>query len=157
MRLAEIIGKAIDSCYIRPVSLILSNELFRYGVCGGVNMFLDIVWYFLIYHYVLFEKYINLGIIIVSPHVAALIIVFPITFLTGFWLNRNITFTQSSLRGYKQLWRYILIVALNLLVNYLGLKLCVDILSFYPTPSKMLITLVTVAISFFGQKYFSFK
>jgi putative flippase GtrA len=46
---------------------------------------------------------------------------------------------------------------LNLLVNYLGLKLCVDILSFYPTPSKMLITLVTVAISFFGQKYFSFK
>ena len=157
MRLAEIIGKAIDSCYIRPVSLILSNELFRYGVCGGVNMFLDIVWYFLIYHYVLFEKYIDLGIIIVSPHVAALIIVFPITFLTGFWLNRNITFTQSSLRGYKQLWRYILIVALNLLVNYLGLKLCVDILSFYPTPSKMLITLVTVAISFFGQKYFSFK
>jgi putative flippase GtrA len=83
--------------------------------------------------------------------------VFPITLLTGFWLNRNITFTQSSLRGYKQLWRYILIVALNLVINYLGLKLCVDILGFYPTPSKMLITLVTVAISFFGQKYFSFK
>jgi putative flippase GtrA len=86
-----------------------------------------------------------------------LLIVFPITLLTGFWLNKYVTFTQSSLRGYKQLWRYILIVAVNLLVNYFGLKLFVEVCGIYPTPSKMIITIITVAISFFGQKYFTFR
>ena len=167
-RLAHIITKIIDFFY-RPFSRWFSPQLFRYAACGGGNMVLDWVLYFLIYNFVIGHElvYISLPLnsqlstlnyeICLTPHILTFLIVFPVTLFTGFWLNRNITFTQSSLRGYKQLCRYILIVALNLLVNYLGLKLCVDILSFYPTPSKMLITLVTVAISFFGQKYFSFK
>lgn len=161
---AQIITKIVDFFY-RPFSKYIPQQLFRYAACGGGNMLLDWVLYFLIYNFVIGHELVyislpfasNLSHICLTPHILTFLIVFPITLFTGFWLNRNITFTQSSLRGYKQLWRYILIVALNLLVNYLGLKLCVDILGFYPTPSKMLITLVTVAISFFGQKYFSFK
>ena len=161
---AQIITKIVDFFY-RPFSKYIPKQLFRYAACGGGNMVLDWVLYFLIYNFVIGHELVyislpfasNLSPICLTPHILTFLIVFPITLFTGFWLNRNITFTQSSLRGYKQLWRYILIVALNLLVNYLGLKICVDILGFYPTPSKMLITLVTVAISFFGQKYFSFK
>ena len=161
---AQIITKIVDFFY-RPFSKYIPQQLFRYAACGGGNMVLDWVLYFLIYNFVIGHELVyitlpfasNLSPICLTPHILTFLIVFPITLLTGFWLNRNITFTQSSLRGYKQLWRYILIVALNLLVNYLGLKICVDILGFYPTPSKMLITIVTVAISFFGQKYFSFK
>ena len=166
--ITQIITKIIDFFY-RPFSRYIPQQLFRYAFCGGGNLVLDWVLYFFIYNFVVGHElvYISLPLnfklstlnyeICLTPHILTFLIVFPITLFTGFWLNRNITFTQSSLRGYKQLWRYILIVALNLLVNYLGLKLCVDILGFYPTPSKMLITLVTVAISFFGQKYFSFK
>ena len=173
--LSQIITKIIDFFY-RPFSNYVPQQLFRYAACGGGNMVLDWVLYFVVYNFVVGHElvYITLPFsfhlspfsfqfspfssqLCLTPHILTFLIVFPITLLRGFWLNRNITFTQSSLRGYKQLWRYILIVALNLLVNYLGLKLCVDILSFNPTPSKMLITLVTVAISFFGQKYFSFK
>jgi putative flippase GtrA len=161
---AQIITKIVDFFY-RPFSKYIPQQLFRYAACGGGNMVLDWVLYFFIYNFVIGHELVyislpfasNLSPICLTPHILTFLIVFPITLLTGFWLNRNITFTQSSLRGYKQLWRYILIVALNLLVNYLGLKICVDILGFYPTPSKMLITIVTVAISFFGQKYFSFK
>ena len=161
---AQIITKIVDFFY-RPFSKYIPQQLFRYAACGGGNMVLDWVLYFLIYNFVIGHEFVyislpfasNLSPICLTPHILTFLIVFPITLLTGFWLNRNITFTQSSLRGYKQLCRYILIVALNLLVNYLGLKICVDILGFYPTPSKMLITIVTVAISFFGQKYFSFK
>ena len=156
MRLAEIIGKAIDSCYIRPVSLILSNELFRYGVCGGVNMFLDIVWYFLIYHYVLFEKYIDLGIIIVSPHVAALIIVFPITFLTGFWLNRNVAFRATTFGRGKQLLRYALTVAGAILLNYVCIKFFVECCTIWATPAKALTTIVSVIYSYLVGRYFTF-
>ena len=158
---AQIITKIIDFFY-RPFSRYMPQQLFRYAACGGGNMVLDWVLYFLIYNFVIGHELVYIILpfnyqLCLTPHILTFLIVFPITLFSGFWLNRNITFTQSSLRGYKQLWRYILIVALNLLVNYLGLKLCVDILGFYPTPSKMLITLVTVVISFFGQKYFSFK
>ena len=157
MHIAQKIGSLIDKFYIRPISKFIPQEVFRYGVCGGANMVLDIVWYFIIYHYIVALRYIDLGVVVISPHVAALIIVFPITFFTGFWLNKYVTFTQSSLRGYKQLWRYILIVIVNLLVNYFGLKLFVEVCGIYPTPSKMIVTIITVIISFFGQKYFSFK
>ena len=166
--ITQIITKIIDFFY-RPFSRYIPQQLFRYAFCGGSNLVFDWVLYFLLYNFVIgheliyitlpFREGIGVGFsqLCLTSHILTFLIVFPITLFTGFWLNRNITFTQSSLRGYKQLWRYILIVVLNLVINYLGLKLCVDILGFYPTPSKMLITLITVAISFFGQKYFSFK
>ena len=164
-RLAHIITKIIDFFY-RPFSRWFSPQLFRYAACGGGNMVLDWVLYFLIYNFVIghqllyitlpFREGLGVGFCI-TPHIATLCIVFPITLLTGFWLNKYVTFTQSNLRGSKQLMRYIAIVALNLAVNYFGLKLCVEYFGWYPTPSKMIITLITIAISYFGQKYYSFR
>ena len=164
-RLAHIITKIIDFFY-RPFSRWFSPQLFRYAACGGGNMVLDWVLYFLIYNFVIghqllyitlpFREGLGVGFCI-TPHIATLCIVFPITLLTGFWLNKYVTFTQSNLRGSKQLMRYIAIVALNLAVNYFGLKLSVECFGWYPTPSKMFITLITIAISYFGQKYYSFR
>ena len=93
----------------------------------------------------------------ITPHIATLCIVFPITLLTGFWLQKYVTFTASRLNGWRQLSRYIFIVAINLAVNYFGLKLCVETFGWYPTPSKMVITLFTVVVSYLGQKYYTFK
>jgi GtrA-like protein. len=50
-----------------------------------------------------------------------------------------------------------MIVAVNLAINYFGLKLLVEVFGWYPTPSKICITLFTVVISFLGQKYFTFR
>lgn len=155
-RLASIITAIIDFFY-KPFRNICSEQFFRYGACGTGNMVLDWVLYFITYHFLLKQNNLNLHFITLSSHIAALCIVFPITLLTGFWLNKYVTFKQSSLNGWNQLFRYILIVFCNLLINYLGLKLLVDVCGVYPTPSKMLITLITVAVSYFGQKYFSFK
>ena len=159
--IAQIITKIVDFFY-RPFSKYLPQQLFRYAACGGGNMVLDWVLYFIFYNFVVGHElvYITLPFyyeLCLTPHIMTLLIVFPITLFTGFWLNKYVTFTQSSLRGYKQLWRYILIVKVNLLVNYFGLKLLVEVCGIYPTPSKMIVTVITVAISFFGQKYFSFK
>ncbi len=158
---AQIITKIVDFFY-RPFRRYIPQQLFRYAACGGGNMVLDWVLYFLLYNFVVGHElvYITLPFyskLCLTPHIMTLLIVFPITLFTGFWLNKYVTFTQSSLRGYKQLWRYILIVIVNLLVNYFGLKLFVEVCGIYPTPSKMIVTVITVAISFFGQKYFSFK
>ena len=160
--LAKIITKVIDFFY-PPFRRFLPEELFRYAACGGGNLVLDWILYFLIYNFVIGHDLVYFQLstfnfqLCLTPHIATLCIVFPITLLTGFWLNKYVTFTRSSLRGGRQLVRYILIVALNLLINYLGLKLCVEQLGWYPTPSKVVITLITVLVSFFGQKYYSFR
>lgn len=142
-----------------------SEQIIRYGVCGGGNMVLDWVLYFLIYNFVIGHELVNLQFTIhnlqfeqvITPHIATLCIVFPITLLTGFLLQKYVTFTQSKLNSWRQLVRYILIVMLNLAINYFGLKLCVETLGWYPTPSKMAITIITVVVSYMGQKYFTFK
>jgi putative flippase GtrA len=156
MRIAEKIGKAIDIFYIAPWSKILPQEIFRYGVCGGVNMLLDIVWYYILYHYVVAERYIDLGIVVISPHIAALIIVFPITFLTGFWLNRNVAFRATEFGQGKQLVRYALSVAGSILLNYVCMKLFVEVFDIWATPSKALTTIISVAYSYLAGRYFTF-
>ena len=174
-RLAQIITKIIDFFY-PPFRRFMSEQLFRYAACGGGNLVLDWVLYFLIYNFVIGHDLINLQFTIynlqfsqaITPHIATLCIVFPITLLTGFWLQKFVTFqtpnkgetpnlqTKTQSQTPRQLSRYILIVFINLAINYFGLKLCVEILGWYPTPSKMFITLITVAVSYLGQKYFTF-
>lgn len=164
-RLAQIITKIIDFFY-RPFRNLVSEQLFRYAACGGGNMVLDWILYFLIYNFVIGHDLVYLTLpfregtgvgLCLTPHIATLCIVFPITLFTGFWLQKYVTFTTSTLHGARQFIRYITIVAVNLAVNYFGLKLCVEVWGWYPTPSKMAITLLTVVISYLGQKYYSFR
>ena len=163
-KLARIITKIIDFFYI-PFRKIMPEQLFRYAACGGGNLVLDWILYFLIYNFVIGHDLVNLSLVVgrwsleqaITPHIATLCIVFPITLLTGFWLQKYVTFTTSQLNSWRQLSRYIFIVGVNLAINYFGLKLCVEIWGWYPTPSKMVITLITVAISYFGQKYYTFR
>jgi putative flippase GtrA len=156
MRIADSIGRFIDVFYIVPLTRIVSPRIFRYAVCGGVNMVLDLVWYFLIYHYIVAERFIDLGFVVVSSHVAPLMVVFPITFFTGFWLNRNVVFgvTQFSCRG--QLFRYALSVCGSILLNYLCIKLFVEVCHIWPTPAKALTTVVSVVYSYLAGRYFAF-
>lgn len=165
-RVARLITKIIDFFY-PPFRSFMSEQLFRYAACGGGNLVLDWVLYFLIYNFVIGHEIINLQFSFfnfhfsqaITPHIATLCIVFPITLLTGFWLQKYVTFQTlkpSNPQTLKQLLRYIIIVCVNLAINYFGLKLCVETFGWYPTPSKMFITLITVAVSYFGQKYYTF-
>ena len=160
-KIAQIITKIIDFFY-QPFKKWMPKQLFTYGMCGGGNMVLDWVLYFIVYNFIIGHDLVNLQSsffhfqLTMTPHIASLCIVFPITLVTGFLLNKYITFTQSEIKTVKQFFRYCLIVVINLAINYFGLKLCVEVWGWYPTPSKMLITIVTVIISFLCQKYFTF-
>ena len=155
-KIANFIIKIIDFFY-QPFAKLLPKQLFCYGMCGGSNTVLDWVLYFVFYNFIIGHELVYIGSICLTPHIATLCVVFPITLFTGFWLNKYVTFIHSSLNSTSQLIRYLSVVALNLAINYFGLKLCVEIWSWYPTPSKIFITCITAIISFFCQKYFTFK
>lgn len=154
--LQRIILVVIDFVY-RPLRGVVPYQLFRYGVSGGANMVFDWVLYFVFYNFVFRHEVVRVGCVAISAHIASFLITFPITFLSGFWLSRYISFKESELRGRIQLVRYLMVVASCILINYLCLKLFVEVCHFYPTPSKMLTTVITTAFSFLSQKYFTFK
>lgn len=146
----------IDTLYIKPLERVISRQMFGYFLCGAANMALDTLWYFLTYHYVVMERNVDLGIVVISPHIAALIIVFPITFFTGFLLNRYVAFRATQQRTTKQLFRYALSVVGSILLNYVLMKLFVELCYVWPTISKMMTTIIVALYSFLAAKYFSF-
>jgi putative flippase GtrA len=122
-----------------------------------MNTAFDIFLYFVFYNYILQKQLIDFGFIAMTPHIAAFVFVFPITFSTGFLLAKYITFTQSQLRGRKQLFRYGLTVAGSILLHYVLLKFFVENLYFWPTIAKIVTVAIVVVYSYFAQKYFSFR
>lgn len=141
----------------KPFANYLPQQTFRYAACGGANTAFDIFLYFITYNYILNKQIVQFGFIAISPHIAAFVFVFPVTFSTGFLLSKYITFNESTLRGRIQLFRYGLTVLGSVILNYLLLKVFVEGLEWYPTISKIATTAVVVAYSYVCQKYFTFK
>lgn len=136
---------------------VMPVKTYRYAVCGGSNLVLDTVLYFVFYHFVLDKQDLNLYFFVMSAHIASLFFVFPITFLTGFLLNKYITFQDSDLPWKVQMIRYLMVGLGALLVSYLCMKLFVDVLGFYPTPSRFLTIVISVTYSYLMQSKYSFK
>jgi putative flippase GtrA len=130
---------------------------FRYAVCGGSNMLLDIFIYYISYNFILDKEILDLGFIAFKPHIAALWIAFCVSFPVGFLLSKYVVFTRSELRGRIQLFRYLLIVVVNLILNYAFLKTMVEYMNFYPTIARAFTTCIIVTFSFLSQKHFTFK
>lgn len=157
MNVAQLLIRGIDLLYIHRIRKIVSRDIFGYGICGGANMVLDTLWYFVLYHYVVCEQFVDLGIVVMSPHIATLCLVFPITFFTGFWLNRHVAFRVTHLRSRRQLVRYALSVVGSIVINYVCMKLFVESFHLWPTPSKMLTTVITVVYSYLAARFFTFR
>ena len=157
MGLSALITKVIDVFYMKPLRGFIPQQVFRYLACGAANAALDAVWYFVIYHYIVCERFIDLGCVVVSPHIASLIIVFPITFFTGFWLNRNVAFRTIDVRTLPQILRYGLSVLGSIALNYLCMKFFVEVAGVWATPSKMLTTVVCALYSYLVGRYYTFR
>lgn len=144
--------------YFYPVfKWAMPLKTYRYAVCGGSNFVFDTLLYFVFYNYIFQKELVELGVVTLSPHIASLFAVYPITLLSGFLLNKYITFTTSQLTGKTQLIRYIIVSFGAILIVYLCMKVLVDGLGIYPTPSKIITTVFAVIYSYILQNKFSFK
>lgn len=156
-KIAAFVTRVVDFFY-PPFQKFVPLQVFRYAVTGGGNVCLDWILYFIFYKFIFRKEIVQVtSQLAFTPHIASFFIVFPITFFTGFWLTKYVSFSNSNIRGRVQLFRYLTVVLFNILLNYFGLKLLVEVCHLYPTPSKMCITVIATLISFVAQKYYSFK
>jgi putative flippase GtrA len=154
--LRYLIIQIIDFFYT-PFQKMIPLETFRYAATGGFNTLLDISLYFICYNFVLDKQIIDLQIVSISPYIGAFLIVFPITFFTGFLFAKYITFTSSEIRGRVQLIRYMISVSGSIFLNYFFLKLLVEFGGLWPTLAKIITTVIVVIYSYFVQKFYTFK
>lgn len=141
----------------KPFARYINKQTFRYLACGGTNTLLDILIFFISYNFILMKEPVQLSFITISPHIAAFMMSFVISFPLGFALAKYVVFQESNLRGRVQLFRYALLVATCILLNYVFLKLFVDGLGWYATPSKIVTTVLVALFSYVSQRNFTFK
>ncbi|HTN44950.1 MAG TPA: GtrA family protein [Flavipsychrobacter sp.] len=152
----NIILAIIDFVHI-PFQKWIDKQTFRYLACGGGNTVLDIFIYFISYNFVLQKQPVHTFWITISPHIAAFMISFSISFPLGFLLSKYVVFTESNLKGRIQLFRYIVLVSMCILLNYVFLKFFVEWCGFFPTASKILTTGIVAIFSYISQRNFTFK
>ncbi len=138
-------------------SKVLSREFYYYLASGGINTVLNWVFYFIIYNYIVAKQEVSLGWLVMSPHIASLVIVTPITLTIGFLLSKNITFSSSKIKTGTQFFRYSLIIFANFAISYLSMKFWVEAVGLWATPSNMLTTIITTIFSYLMQKFYSFR
>ena len=56
-----------------------------------------------------------------------------------------------------QLFRYAVLVGMCIILNYVFLKMFVEVWNIYPTPSKILTTALVAVFSYISQRKFTFK
>lgn len=135
-----------------------NRQTYYYAACGGFNMLLDLVLYFIAFNFIFQKQVVHLTeYIAFEPYIAAFLFAFIITFPTGFALSKYVVWTESTIKGRVQLFRYFLLVITNLVLNYVLLKFFIEILHFYPTIAKFFTIVIVVLFSYLTQKHFTFR
>ncbi|RXK85611.1 GtrA family protein [Filimonas effusa] len=138
---------------------LMPLETFRYAACGGGNTLLNLAIYVFSLHFIFDKQVFHVPFLPLAfePHIAAYLLAFFVTFPSGFYLSMFVVFPESALRRRIQLFRYLLVVLACMVLNYGFLKLFVDYLGWYPTPSMVLTVAMVVSFSYLSQRHFSFQ
>ena len=132
-------------------------QTFRYAACGGANMLLDIAIFSYAYNYLAAKQIVYIGPFVLKPFVFAFLISFIISFPIGFYLSRYVVWQQTETKKRIQIFRYFLVVAACIGLNYLLLNIFVQVLHWWPTIAKIVTSVFVVLFSYLTQRNFSFK
>lgn len=154
--LRDILLPFIDFFY-PPFRRVMNLQTFRYAACGGMNMFIGFIIYFISFRYIFLEKTFDFGFYALKAHVAALFISFCFNLCLGFILMKFVVFSDSDIPAGKQFFRYFMVCLFNLALNYILLKILVEYFHIYPVLAQTFTVFVVVIISYIAQRNFSFK
>lgn len=134
----------------------MPKNTFRYLASGGGGFLLDILVYFVSFNFILQKQDVHLGSIVISAPIFALIISFCIVNPYSFLMSKFIVFQESNLKGRIQMFRYMVIVAVNVFLNYALMKILVEVIHVFPTVSRIITAIAVAVFSFFVNQKFTF-
>jgi putative flippase GtrA len=141
------------------VSRIFDKTTYYYAVAGSTNLVLGWVLFWVLDHWVIHSKTVELPLFKHPVHSYTVIaaVCGVVSFLFGFLMMRYVVFTESQLKGRIQFFRYGLSALISATVNWLLIKLMVDTFAWNASLCNVFASLVVVTISYFLQRKFSFK
>lgn len=148
---------AIIDFFYPPFKRFMSLHNFRYLATGGGTFVLGLFVYWFSFHYLFTKAEVNFWLLPLKRETAALIVDFAVVIPVSFILNKYVIFTHSELKGWTQLFRFLNLQWINILMNYALLKFFVEILHVYPTISRLLISILIAVFSYLYQHYFTFS
>lgn len=152
-----LILQILDLFYL-PFKKLMNKQTYYYAACGGGNLVLDLLLYYVSFHYIFKKEVFHVfGKLAFEPYIAAFLFAFIITFPIGFALSKYVVWTESNIKGRIQLFRYFVIVLINLLLNYALLKIFIEVFGIFPTISKALTIIIVTVFSYLSQKHYTFK
>ena len=141
------------------VSRIFDKTTYYYAVAGSTNLVLGWVLFWVLDHWVIHSKTVELPLFKHPVHSYTVIaaVCGMVSCLFGFMMMRYVVFTESQLKGRIQFFRYGLSALISATVNWLLIKLMVDTFAWNASLCNVFASVVVVTISYFLQRKFSFK
>ena len=156
--MVNLIQKILDLFY-PLVSRFLDRTTYYYAACGGGNLVLSWLLFFVFFQFLFRKKvfYIECINYSLSAYTLSSFLCFIIAFTIGFLLLKYVVFTKSELKGRIQLFRYGLSSLLTWLAHWVILKLFIEWLAFYPSLANVISSCLVVLMSYLLQKKYTFK
>ena len=136
-------------------------QFYAYLSVGAVNTLLNILLFVYIYRlcWQIESTYAQISISSMALEIATSIS-FLISAFTGFWLNKNFAFTESSDERkviYSQFGKYFMISAQGQLSDYLITKTLTIVLLLDARLAYLSSTFIMITLNYFLQKYYTFR
>jgi len=158
MSIPNLIRAALDFFY-PPFNRFITKKTYYYAACGGSNLALSWILFFVLYQFVFQKEHFYFEQInyTISAYTLTSFCCSVISFIIGFLLMRYVVFTESELKGGVQLIRYALSGVLAATLNWIILKLLIEGIDIYPSIANVLSSCVVVVFSYLMQRRFSFR
>jgi putative flippase GtrA len=157
MTIAQRLTSFVDRFHVGPLARLVPRQTFRFLACGGINFVVSTLVHTAVYNFVFAKRNLDLGVVVISPHVASLGVAWVVSFMIGFWMQKNISFRSSPLKDRIQLFRYFVSAVALALLSYGLDKLFVEVWRIFPTVAFMIIYLTTATLGFVLQKHYTFR
>jgi putative flippase GtrA len=154
---AGMLTRFIDRFYVGPFTRLMPRQTFRFLACGGINFVVSTLVHLVAYNFIFAKRNLDMGVVVISPHIASLGVAWAVSLMVGFWMQKSISFRSSPLRGRIQLFRYFVSAVALAFLSYGLDKLFVEVWHIYPTAAFTIIYLTTAVGQFLAQKHYTFR
>lgn len=159
----KIITTILDFFY-PLVKRFMPKETYYYAACGGGNLVLGWILFFVFYQFVFLKEtshiylsWLNNKHVAISAYTLSSFTTFCFSFTIGFLLNRYVVFTKSELKANTQLFRYGLSALISYTLGWILLKLFIETFSMFPSIANILASCIIVVWSYIMQRKFTFR